>query len=175
MRQVLLIVLFCTACEAQNTRTVAEGDLAPRNVAQSSVGAASAQVGAGFICLQDDTDRVRLTGILRQRVRAAASATGEQGQRDTIVVLETPIRTVDCKNRAGGQPPPMLEPRSLVILHGAGVGLRSFVGDTVVVFGEAPTRGAILDAEPLSMRLDSLRIISGGQRLRVAASGTPLP
>ncbi|MCC7001817.1 MAG: hypothetical protein IT357_06655 [Gemmatimonadaceae bacterium] len=69
----------------------------------------------------------------------------------------------------------MLEPRSIVILRGAGVGLRSFIGDTVVVFGEAPTRGAILDAEPLSMRLDSLRIISGGQRLRVAASGTQLP
>jgi hypothetical protein len=142
IRRVSLMLLLFAACDEANPRAVSEGDLAPRNVAQTSV---------------------------------AAAATGAQGQRDTIVVLETPRRTVDCKNRAGGQPPPMLEPRSIVMLRGAGVGLRSFVGDTVVVYGEAPTRGAILDAGPLSMRLDSLRVISAGQRLRVGASGAPLP
>ena len=172
MRTVFMLLLACAACEPADTRLVAESDLAPRTPAQTSLGAAPPDAGSVFQCLQDDAGRVRLTGILSQRIRTVP---GPPPRQDTVVVVETPMRTVDCKNRAGGQPPPMLEPRSPVVLRGAGPAVRSFAGDTVVVFGEAPARGALLDAEPLTMRLDSLRIISAGQRLRVAASGAPFP
>jgi hypothetical protein len=174
MRTVLVLAFFCTACEAANTRTVTERDFAPRTRAYTSVVATSEAEATVFYCLQDEADRVHLTGVLGQRVRLAAAAAEGQRRTDTLVVLETPKRTVDCKNRAGGQPPAMLEPRSIVVLRGAGPAIRSFVGDTVTVFGVAPARGALLDAEPMSVRLDSMRVISRGQRMRVVADeGAP--
>lgn len=172
MRKLLVLVLLCSACDGATTRTVSERDLAPRTRAYLSPATAPEAASAVFYCLQDDFDRVHLTGVLSQRIRLAAPVRDGQTRADTLLVLVTPRRTVDCKNRAGGQPPAMLEPRSVVVLRGAGSTIRTFVGDTVVVFGEAPTRTALLDAEPLTMRLDSMRVISAGQRIRVGADGT---
>lgn len=113
MRRVLILLLACSACEPSRSRSITDADLPPRTAAQTSLGAAPTVVGAMFQCLQDDSGRVRLTGIIRQRIHTTAvSAPGSARRVDKLVVLETPMRTVDCKNRAGGQPPPEFEPRS---------------------------------------------------------------
>ncbi|MCC7001855.1 MAG: hypothetical protein IT357_06845 [Gemmatimonadaceae bacterium] len=113
MRRIFILLLACSACEPSRSRTLTDEDLPPRTVAQTSLAAAPPVVGAMFQCLQDDSGRVRLTGIIRQRIHTTAGgAPGSARRADTLVVLETPMRTIDCKNRAGGQPPPEFEPRS---------------------------------------------------------------